>query len=95
MTVLGPSDVEDQKGEAMATCDMKRTALRRSPTLAARATSTAQNMRRSAGSCPRLRLGRFRCRSYSGVVFRLIDMLANERDHVCGTIDTGESRVED
>jgi hypothetical protein len=24
-----------------------------------------------------------------------LDMLANERDHVCGTIDTGESRVED
>jgi hypothetical protein len=24
MTVLGPSDVEDQKGEAMATCDMKK-----------------------------------------------------------------------
>jgi hypothetical protein len=32
--------------------------------------------------CPRLRLGRFRCRSYSGAIFRLVDMLANERDHV-------------
>src|ERR1700730_18636611 len=42
-----------------------------------------------------LRLRRFRCRSYSGVVFRLVDMLANERDHVCGTIDTCKSRIED
>src|ERR1700723_4706409 len=42
-----------------------------------------------------LRLRRFRCRSYFGVVFRLVDMLRNERDHVGWTIDTGESRVED
>jgi hypothetical protein len=40
----------------------------------------------------------FRPLSLSEILRRGIpacNMLANERDHVCGTIDTGESRIED